>query len=109
MENHVAGLVGEVAPTVEDRIAQLYAAWQEGGFEGREETNSERGARVLASILPTYGNDAASAVQDALSDLRHACDLLGLEFFQVGAVAGRNYRREVQAEGPAPHIAEGWT
>lgn len=102
-------LSGEIAPTVEDRIAQLHTAWLEGGFEGREVNNSERGARVLAALIPLYDSDARGALRDALSDLRHACDLLGVEFFQEDAAAARSYRLEVQAEGPAPNIAAGWT
>lgn len=102
-------LSGEIAPTVEDRIAQLHAAWLEGRFDGREVNNSERGARVLAALIPLYDWDARGALRDALSDLRHACDLLGVEFFQEDAAAARSYRLEVQAEGPAPNINEGWT
>jgi hypothetical protein len=106
--NALAGLVGEIAPTVEDRLLQINDAWI-AGDTGEEGSNSARGARILVALMGTYHDDPQGSLRDALTDLRHACDLLGLTFDEEDGAAHRSYRAEVCEHGPAPCITEGWT
>lgn len=96
---------GQIVASIEDRIAALEAA----RAETTEPDNSHRAARVLAAILPAYADDPAAAIRDALTDLRHACDLIGLTYADEDRAAHRAYVAEIVAHGPAPHILEGWT
>ena len=72
--------------------------------ESRE--NASRAARILRIILegsdPGQTNaDLEITMQDALTDFRHACDLLGWEFQTLDKAAHEHYRAEIAAHGVA--------
>lgn len=66
------------------------------------DSNARRAARIALAILPAYDDDTADqGIKDALTDLLHLCDLMGLDFADLEADARGNYLREVQDLGPA--------
>lgn len=104
-----SALNGEVAPTVSDRVRQIFHAYRE---TAADLTNELRAVRVLVPLMEVYDHDEDDLecmLRDVMADLRHACDLLGLPLHSVDRVAQGTYEAEVHEEGPAPHISEGWT
>lgn len=70
--------------------------------DNEPDNNARRAARIALAILPAYDNDTADqGIRDAVSDLLHLCDLMGLDFADLEADARGNYLREVQDLGPA--------
>lgn len=64
--------------------------------------NRRRAARILLAIAPAYDDDTTDqGLKDALADLLHLCDLMGLDFSDLEADARGNYLREVQDLGVA--------
>lgn len=57
--------------------------------------NEQSASRLMLAILPVYLNDTEICVRDALADLRHACDLLNLDFSEEDRVGYSNYSEEV--------------
>lgn len=96
---------GDVSDVLEKRIQTLFLRL----MDGADMTNSHRGARALGSLIPTYQDTPATCLRDAISDLYHAADLLGIDFDEERRVAYDNYQAEVHEEGPAPNILDGWT
>lgn len=67
--------------------------------------NATRAARVLLAIYPAYDDaDAHSAITDTLNDLRHLCDLLGVNFSERNVLAHRSYMEEVAESGEAVDV-----
>lgn len=99
-------LTGEITPT-DEQLIRLVAADLDAGADMN---NSHRGARILRALFDLYGeDDSETAIRDALADIRHACDLTGLEMRECDERAREAYAAETLEEGAAPHISEGWT
>ncbi len=84
---------------VEGKLKELHE--QTMGDDGWCATNAQRAARVLWPLFHMSRADADNVVRDALCELRHACDLLGLSFSDEDRAAHRVYMAEVAERGVA--------
>lgn len=94
--------------TTFDRVKSLLADFEQSNAQL---CNPWRGARVLVALAEIYhpeeeDGDPENMIRDALADLRHACDLAGLDFFRQDRIARDNYQAECGEEGPATDITE---
>jgi hypothetical protein len=78
-------------------IADLFGKY----LSGEDLTNTLRAARIMGSILPTYMDGAEAAFRDAISDMYHAADMLGLDFDAERRAAYAAYSEEVFDDAPA--------
>ena len=72
---------------------------------GEHIPNYRRAARALRAIYPGYhGDDLEATLTDALTDIRHLCDLAGYDFFDLDGRAKDHYQAEIyEGNGPAAH------
>lgn len=64
--------------------------------------NHRRAARSLLAFWPSYdGDDFKSGLRDALTDLRHLCDVMGLSFGDLDREGHRLYLIELDECGIA--------
>lgn len=64
--------------------------------------NRRKAIRAFFAIYPAYDDDTlAVGLMDALSDIRHLCDLAGINFDEVSAKAADFYRDEEATNGKA--------
>lgn len=81
----------------QQRVEEIMVATQDN-----TDNNNRRAVRSLRAILPEYDNfTLKSALIDALSDLRHLCDLAGWDFSEISSEAHKVYSREVVELGNA--------
>jgi hypothetical protein len=66
--------------------------------------NNKKRARLVLDALKKAGYSPECAIQDALSDLRHACDLKRLEYREEDRKAHANYTEEVAGHDDPPLI-----
>lgn len=91
----------EAEERIEARIRLSATALEDGA----DLTNEGRAARILAAAMALYEDPPACALRQALTDLRHACDLLGEEMRVIDAQAQAQYATEIHDKGgPAPQI-----
>ena len=64
---------------------------------GRISRNSQRVVRIQVALNNNYdSDDPGERVIDALADLRHYADELGLDYSDLDATADRHYITEVE-------------
>ncbi|MBV6635498.1 MAG: hypothetical protein KI788_06310 [Mameliella sp.] len=92
---------------LENRLSTLMNAANAGRIQG----NVAAAARAIEAMAWMYDLDEdeiENMIRDMLTDMRHACDLLGIDFARQDRIARDNYQAELGREGVCPDISEGW-
>jgi hypothetical protein len=58
-------------------------------------TNADHARRALDALALNPDPNNTDAVIDLMADLRHACDLLGLDYAELDRIALSYYRQEL--------------
>jgi hypothetical protein len=58
-------------------------------------TNADHAHRALAALALNSDPSPTDAIVDLLADLRHACDLLELDYRELDRIAHTHYRDEI--------------
>ena len=69
-------------------------------------TNADYARRALAALALNPDPDQSDAIVDLLANLRHACDLLGLDYPELDRLALSHYRQELTLAALAPETAQ---
>jgi hypothetical protein len=71
-----------------------------------EDSNTRRAARALLCVWPSYDDDTLeTGLSDLMTDIRHLCDLAGLDFYAIERQGKRGYDDERHACGLAEDAA----
>jgi len=84
----------EVIEAAVDRLHQQYSPSLP---ETVPMTNASRARRALRALAVNPDPDTADAIVGLLADLRHACDLLGLDYADLARLALWHYREETSS------------
>lgn len=66
------------------------------------DSNAERASKALQCFYPAYDDDTAeSGLHDMIGDIRHLCDLMGWDFYEICDATYGTYCEEVRDCGIA--------